>query len=69
MSDENPWAKAKERNAIYQRLMAAHPLKQDRTPEEAASWDADIALYEESLGCTLVRQHDGSVAIPFRKQG
>lgn len=36
-----------------------------RTPEEQAIWDTNIAKYESVTGKTLVRQHDGSVKMPF----
>ncbi len=65
---ENPWAKLKQVNAIHKKLMDSHPMKPDRTPEEAAQWTENIALYEEALGKTLVRQHDGTVAFPFRTE-
>lgn len=65
---ENPWAKAKQLNAVHRNLMAVHPMKENRTPEDETAWNENIALYEDLLRKTLVRQHDGSVAFPFRTE-
>lgn len=67
MPEENPWTKAREVNAIHKRLMASHPHKEDRTPEEEVAWDENIALYEAALGITLARRSDGEVDFPFRR--
>lgn len=69
MSDENPWAAAKELNDIHKKLMASHPHKKDRTPEDEAAWAENIPLYEEKLGKTLVRRHGGDVHFPFQTEG